>query len=76
MYMTLGLIPKSLFWTAGTDPNVTFGLCSQTCNSLNNDNEEQDEEDIELLHYNHGKISAEDTEARLWGKPKGTFLIR
>ena len=45
-------------------------------NSLNNDSEEQDEEDIELLHYNHGKISAEDTEARLWGKPKGTFLIR
>ena len=30
MYMTLGLIPKSLFWNNGTDPNVTFGLCHLT----------------------------------------------
>ena len=44
--------------------------------SLNYDIEEQEGEDIELLHYNHGKISVEDTEARLSGKPKGTFLIR
>ena len=45
-------------------------------NSLNIDNEEDEVEDIELLYYNHGKISEEDTEARLQGKPKGTFLIR
>ena len=31
--MTLGLIPKSHFLTAGTDPNVTFGQCQVTCNS-------------------------------------------
>ena len=29
LYMTLGLIPMSHFLTARTDPNVTFGLCSQ-----------------------------------------------
>ena len=28
--MTLGLIPKSHFLTAGTDPNVTFGQCHLT----------------------------------------------
>ena len=49
---------------------------AESVNSLNYDIEEQGGEDIELLNYNHGKISVEDTEARLLGKPKGTFLIR
>ena len=49
---------------------------AESVNSLNYDIEEQGGEDIELLNYNHGKISVEDTEARLSGKPKGTFLIR
>ena len=29
LYMTLGLIPKSHFLTAGTDPNVRFGQTVQ-----------------------------------------------
>ena len=56
--------------------DLSYAVSVNSLNHENEEKEEEEEEDIELLHYNHGKISAEDTEARLWGKPKGTFLIR